>query len=112
MKIEILHTPDCPNWHEAGRLAEQACARLGLDARVSYRPIETAEQAARAAFAGSPTVLADGADLFPPAGSGGPLALAAEPSLACRVYRVDGALAGLPTLAQMVEALGRRATSS
>ena len=50
-------------------------------------------------FAGSPTIVVDGQDLFPSEGQ--------TNDLACRIYFTPQGLAGLPTLAQLTEALAR-----
>ncbi|MFE6254797.1 hypothetical protein [Agromyces sp. NPDC057865] len=63
--------------------------------------IDSEDAAGRWAFAGSPTILADGVDLFP---SGGRMR-----SLACRVYATPRGLAGHPTQAQLEEAIISRA---
>ena len=55
--------------------------------------VETAEDAERLGFSGSPTLLIDGRDPF----------VRAEPSfgLTCRVYQTPEGLAGSPTLEQL-----------
>lgn len=61
--------------------------------------IRTEAEAANSPFAGSPTFLLDGADLFP-----------ATPtrSLACRVYPTENGLAGTPTQVQLEQVLRER----
>jgi len=51
-------------------------------------------------FAGSPTIYADGIDLFDGADGRG--------SLACRVYRTPEGLAGSPTVEQLIAAIRER----
>ena len=51
-------------------------------------------------FAGSPTILIDGADAFPTDGR--------TTDLACRVYYTDGRISRLPTVEQLVQALQER----
>ncbi|HVR32769.1 MAG TPA: thioredoxin family protein [Acidimicrobiia bacterium] len=76
-EITLLYFDGCPSW-------ETTNARLGLLAS-EYRfqlrrvKVESADDAERSQFRGSPTVLVDGRDAF---------AAGAEPvGLACRLYR-------------------------
>ena len=95
MKVEILHINECPNWEEAGRLARIALDQVGAhDVDIGYRLLTSSDEAAAVWFAGSPTILIDGADAFP---TGGRIT-----DLACRVYQTDTGLAGLPTVQQLV----------
>lgn len=101
MMIEILHIADCPNWREAGARLETALAEAGRDqAPISYRLLTNRTDIAGAPFAGSPTILVDGHDLFASDG--------ATDDLACRVYVSEGRLAGLPTVSELVTALRDR----
>ena len=101
VNIEVLHIDDGPSWVEAGDRLREALEATGFDdAEISYRVLGTAEDAARVAFAGSPTILLDGEDLFP--GGGGTSAVA------CRVYPTPAGLAGMPTTGQIINALAPR----
>lgn len=102
MKVELLYIDDCPSSDEIGVRLREAIDRVGLpDVSVESRRIAAdADAAATPQFAGSPTVLIDGEDPFP---SGGHAA-----TLACRVYLVDGVLAGMPSVAQLEVALRGR----
>lgn len=98
MRVEILHIDDCPNWGEAGRRTTAALKETGHEhVTVTFRRLQTSEDASQAPFAGSPTILVDGADLFPTA--------VRIMDLACRVYSTPDGLAGLPTTDQLVNAL-------
>lgn len=97
MDVEILHIDDCPNWREAGGRVEEALLKTGHGDEVSYRLLETPEQAAATAFAGSPTITIDGADLFPSEGR--------TSDLACRIYFTPTGIAGLPEYEQIVEGI-------
>lgn len=100
MHVEILHIDDCPNWTEAGRRTRAALDAIGRsDVEVRYRLLADPDEAAASAFAGSPTITLDGADLFPTEGG--------TADLACRIYFTPAGVAGLPTEEQLVEALGR-----
>jgi hypothetical protein len=101
MEITLLHIEECPNWEEAGERLENALATTGHGGeQVDFVLLNTPEEASRYPFAGSPTILIDGTDLFPGAET--------TSSLACRVYRTGARLAGSPTQEQLVEALGQR----
>lgn len=98
MRIELLHIADCPNWEETLRLLRSALDATGHQAvPIGVETIDSEETADAWAFAGSPTILANGIDLFP---SGGRMR-----SLACRVYATPHGLAGHPTQAQLEEAI-------
>lgn len=102
MRLEILHIDECPNWVEAGTRVEAALAELGRDdVEVTYHLLADTVEAAAVPFAGSPTILLDGVDVFPTDGR--------TSDLACRIYRTDSGFAGVPTVAQLVEAMRERA---
>lgn len=101
MKAEILHIDDCPSWERAGRLLREALDSTGhQDTVITYTLVASAAAAAQVAFAGSPTILIDGSDLFPSAGR--------TNDLACRVYMTPDGLSGWPTQEQLQEALVAR----
>lgn len=105
MEISVLHIDDCPNWVEAGSLLRTALGHIGLsDTAVTFTVLRTREDASRVPFAGSPTILVDGSDLFPSGGR--------TKDLACRIYQTDGNFAGLPSLADIEEALRQRRTAA
>lgn len=97
VRVEVLHIQECPSWREAGARLEVALAEAGIDAAVEYRLLVDPADLAGTVFAGSPTIVVDGADLFP----------AAEPiqELACRVYPTPAGLRGMPDTEQLVAAL-------
>ncbi|MDH6237113.1 thioredoxin family protein [Cryobacterium sp. CG_9.6] len=100
MHIEILHINECPNWVEAGTRVEAALAEVGHgDDAVTYRLLTTSSEAADVLFAGSPTILLDGVDAVPTDGR--------TSDLACRIYRTTEGFAGVPTVAELVEAMQR-----
>ena len=62
---EVLYVDDCPNWRECGERTAAALKAAGLDGvAVNYRRIATSAEAAALPFAGSPTILINGADAF------------------------------------------------
>lgn len=98
MRAEILYIDDCPSWEEAARLLRGALDSIGhRDTAITYTRVESAAAAARVTFAGSPTILVDGSDLFPSDGR--------TNDLACRIYPTPVGLAGWPTQEQLQQAL-------
>ena len=97
--MTLLFFDDCPNWRVADdRL--RALAREFSDVTVTHHRVETADEAERVGFRGSPTVLIDGVD---------PFATDFDPigGLSCRVFATPDGPAGSPTLAQLRQAVGR-----
>jgi hypothetical protein len=97
MRLDILQVPDCPNAAVLGtRLALLLAGRTDIEVR---RHIVTAQDdAERLGMAGSPTLLADGADPFARPGQ--------EPSISCRLYPDEKGRPGpVPSLRQLREAL-------
>lgn len=97
MDVTLLYFDECPNWKVVDqRLAVIASERP--DVVVSRHRVETAEEAERLGFHGSPSILVDAVDAFAEPGAG--------VGLSCRVYRTPGGLAGAPTMDQLRAALG------
>ena len=86
MRVELLYFDGCPN-HEA---LLPRLRRLVADDELELRRIETAEQAERERFLGSPTVRVNGEDIDPGADS------RRDFGLKCRLYRTDKGLTGVP----------------
>lgn len=98
MNIQLLHINECPNWEETGTLLRNALNAVGKsDVAIETVLLNTPEEAAEYAFAGSPTILIDGEDPFPNGGT--------TTDLACRVYNTGARLAGSPTEAQITQVL-------
>jgi hypothetical protein len=101
VKAEILHIADCPSWEEAGLRLRAALDSTGHQGTaITHTLIASPAAAAEVPFAGSPTILIDGADLFPSDGR--------TSDLACRVYLTPAGLAGQPTQEQIQAALASR----
>lgn len=98
MEIDLLYVADCPNRTSARELVELALTRTQLTAVVREREIHSNEEAECLGMRGSPTILIDGQDPF--AGRAGPAAMS------CRLYRSDAGVSGVPTISQLIEALG------
>ncbi len=98
MNIEVLHIDECPNWEDAGKLLSDVIDELGIpDTPITFTLIRTPEEAAAHLFAGSPTILIDGADAVP----------GADPStdVACRIYRDGPRSAGIPSRENLRQAV-------
>ena len=96
MRITVLTVPGCPNAPLAMERLNAALA--GRAAEVESVEVHDQAQAAEYGMNGSPTILLDGIDPFAPE--------RAAPSVSCRLYRdADGAMAGVPSVAALREAL-------
>ncbi|TFD21818.1 thioredoxin family protein [Cryobacterium sp. TMS1-13-1] len=96
--IELLHIADCPNSEETLHRLQRAVANtMFSNTSVTSTLIDSAETAARLPFAGSPTILVNGVDLFPTDGR--------TSDLACRIYLTPNGMAGSPTQQQIEAAL-------
>ena len=101
-RIELLYWDGCPSHPDALAALRSVLDGLGCgDVDVVLRRIETEDEAAAAAFVGSPTIRVDGVDPFPPP--------ADEPTgLTCRIYRRrDGRVSPTPDPELLREALHR-----
>jgi hypothetical protein len=107
--VELLWWEGCPSTDRALDELRAALCDVGLaNVDVRMREITTDEDALEMQFAGSPTILIDGADpLVPDAGDGAPI------GLSCRVYRRrDGRISPTPDPDDLREALRRAAVRS
>jgi hypothetical protein len=83
-------------------LLRRALDDVGLAAvRFRTRVIGTQQEAEQTGFVGSPTILIDGRDPFAEPGR--------PPGLACRVYRDEAGLSGVPALEPLRQALKQAA---
>ena len=103
LQIQILYIADCTDWQETIDLVHQAIAELHLTADISIFQIENDRQALQSYFVGSPTVIVNGADLFPVEG--------ATAGLRLRSYWTEEGLLGHPTFAMLVDRLSGYAGS-
>ena len=94
MDVRLLYFEDCPNWRLAdARLREALGGWTGEPPAVTYELVTTPEQAERAGFRGSPTILVNGRD---------PFADPADPvGLSCRLYRGPNGAQHAPTVEQL-----------
>ena len=92
MDVTLLYFQGCPNWEVAdARLRLLAAERPDLT--VTRRLVETAAEADRVGFLGSPSIQVDGVDVFTGPGS--------HVGLTCRRYLTPDGYAGAPTLEQL-----------
>lgn len=101
MRVEILYFDGCPTYERAERAVREALAERGVDARVDLVAVNTDEDAERLKFPGSPTLRADGDDLFPVQDRD-------AWALGCRTYLTPDGLKGHPTSHMIGEALGKK----
>jgi hypothetical protein len=97
MRVVLQYFDGCPSWRVADDRLRLALQQLEVDAEVVYEPVETAEDATRRDFRGSPSLLVDGRDPF--ADQGGPV------GLSCRIYQTPEGPQGAPSVDQLVAVL-------
>ena len=98
MKVEVLYFDLCPTYVAAENTLREVLGREGIGAEVELVAVNTDEEAQRLRFPGSPTIRADGEDLFP-------VPERAEYALGCRMYATPEGLKGSPTAGMLREAL-------
>ncbi|MEW1952856.1 hypothetical protein [Terrabacter sp. NPDC080008] len=102
MDVELLVIPGCPGSEAASALLRRGLDDIGLDGTPFTVRIIDSDEAARACrFAGSPSFVVDGEDLFDNGTGGG--------ALACRVYRTPAGPRNVPDLGALRRALKERA---
>ena len=84
MKVDVLFFDGCPNHEPTVELVRRVVRELGVDAEVREVEVESAEDANRLRFLGSPTVQVDGVDIE--AGRANESAFA----MSCRMYGTSG----------------------
>ena len=97
MEVTVLYFDGCPHWRDADANVRAALDQSGVAAELRSQRVESADDAQRLRFPGSPTVLIDGIDPF-----GEP---AASFGLSCRLYSTPNGLSGVPTIEQIRVAL-------
>jgi hypothetical protein len=90
-RVTVQYFDGCPNWNVLDQRLRDLSGEYDL--AIDHRRVETPEEAERASFRGSPTLLVDDVD---------PFAAGNEPvGLACRVYPTDDGPQGSPTVEQL-----------
>ena len=93
--IEILFFDGCPNHKPTVDLAREVVEEMGLHAAIREVRVDTAEEAERERFLGSPSVRVNGRDIEPEARD------RADFGFGCRIYPGGG----VPSKQLLVEAL-------
>lgn len=94
--VTVRSFKGCPNWRVLDERLRILQPELGF--RLEYDRVETAADADRLGFVGSPTVLVDGVDPFAAGDE--------HTGLACRVYATEDGPRGVPTVAALRAAIG------
>ena len=99
VKLTLLYFDGCPHWADADNLLAEIAKERG-NVVIERRIVDTPERAVEEQFRGSPTILVDGVDPFtdPDAPVG----------LSCRIFQTPAGPAGVPTKAQLLEAIETR----
>jgi hypothetical protein len=106
VEARVVYFDGCPCWRRAADRLVQALMLIGRDeVRVGLVEVQSTADAATSGFAGSPTILIDGDDLFPGRPQRPELAAG---ELSCRLYSTSAGLAGVPHVDDLVSALIER----
>lgn len=97
MEITILYFDGCPSWKIALENVRQAIDFLEIPAEITLKRIDDPEQAEKERFLGSPSIRADGIDLWPEERS--------DYNLSCRIYQTPDGMRGSPTIEMVCEGL-------
>lgn len=97
--VEVLLFDGCPNADVATSHAREAISHAGILADLRVVHIDGPADAIRWRFLGSPTIRVDGIDVD------GAADTRTDFGMQCRVYSVDGRLAGAPPVAWIEAAL-------
>ena len=102
-RVVVQYFEGCTGWQTATDRLREALRLVGLGAHeIQFQNVETPEQAAQLGFAGSPTILFDGVDLFADASP--------SAGYACRIYRTERGAEGAPSLRQLAARLAGAST--
>jgi hypothetical protein len=99
MLVEILYFDGCPNHEPARALVERVSSELGIKPMIRMVEVPDIETAQRLRFLGSPTVRVDGRDVEPGADDRDQF------MFACRVYRTESGVGGVPDQRWLRDAL-------
>ena len=102
LQIDILYMEDCTDWETAAAILRQVLDDLGVAATVDHWLISSDREASEAYFMGSPTLRANGHDLFPVHDD-------ISAGLRLRSYFTEEGLLGHPTYAMLYEAISQLA---
>jgi hypothetical protein len=94
--VTLLYFEDCPSWRAASVHLE-TLAEENTNLVIHHQIVDTDQAAQQHRFCGSPSIHANGRDLF--ANPDAPV------GLSCRIYQTPDGPAGSPTLEQLRHAL-------
>jgi hypothetical protein len=105
MIIEVLYFDGCPNHVALVPRLREVLAHADVSELIQLRRVETAEDAERERFLGSPTIRVDGRDVDPGAEQRDDF------GMKCRLYATEDGLLGAPPDAWILQAIrsGREA---
>ncbi|MBD3781581.1 MAG: hypothetical protein IE926_01295 [Micrococcales bacterium] len=96
MEVTVQYLEGCPGRAPAVLAVRDAAAAAGLVVNLVEQRVASHEEAVELGFRGSPTVLVEGRDPFDDGGA---------PGFACRVYRTEEGLRGVPPADGILAAL-------
>lgn len=99
IQVDVLYFEGCPHHEPALKLVRNVIHELGITAEVREVDVETAEDAVRLRFLGSPTIHVDGVDIEPARTNDTTF------GMSCRRYDESG----VPPRGMLVTALRERA---
>lgn len=99
-KIELLYFDGCPSYERLLPHLRGLLDQAGVTARLDLRRVESAEEALRLRFLGSPSVRVDGRDVERAAQD------RADYGLKCRLYRTSDGTTGMPPDDWILRAIG------
>jgi len=97
IKIELLHTKDCPYWKEALKTIIEIINEYKIDAELKAITIGGIRKAEKYSFPGSPTIRINGVDIDPKYKGG--------IGLGYRIYFYNGKPYGYPPRKMIITAL-------
>ena len=102
VEVQLLVVEDCPNEAPAAAVVRRALDEVGLSTlRFTIRVVTSQAEAEQLCFLGSPSVLIDGEDPFAEPHH--------RPAMACRLYRDDTGMSGVPPIRRLRQALKQAA---
>ena len=104
MKVELLYFDGCPSYEALLPVLRGLLVREGVEDEIELRRIETAEEAERERFLGSPSIRFNGSDIEPEADD------RHDYGMKCRLYRNPDGLTGIPDEEWLVAGLRNAAS--
>ena len=105
MKVELLYFDGCPSYEALLPVLRGLLAGEGVEGEIELRRVETADDAERERFLGSPSIRINGSDIEPQADD------RHDYGMKCRLYRNPDGLTGIPSEKWLVGALRNAAAN-